>query len=52
MSDPSDLMRQLDDLHQRIQSYLDSWRVLPQLFESAPVGDDANCRPLEGDPRR
>ncbi|MCU1462135.1 MAG: hypothetical protein JWO37_2210 [Acidimicrobiales bacterium] len=39
MSDPSELARQLDDLHHRIQDYLDSWQALPGLIEQQPPDD-------------
>jgi hypothetical protein len=40
MSDPSELVRQLDDLHHRIQDYLDSWQTLPGLIEEPQSTED------------
>jgi hypothetical protein len=40
MSDPGELVRQLDDLHHRIQDYLDSWQTLPGLIEQQQPPDD------------
>jgi hypothetical protein len=47
MSDPGELMRQLDDLHHRIQSYLDSWQTLPELLEPERAHEDVD-RPRDG----
>jgi hypothetical protein len=44
MSDPSELMRQLDDLHHRIQDYLDSWQTLPGLIDQQQPAEDLGGR--------